>query len=68
MEKLYATATGIYAHADFDGPPPMPHQEVYSAEQVDRLVKTLRDYLALRSLDGRPERQALRDQLTALSR
>lgn len=41
----------------------MPFDEVYNAAAVDELVKTLTAYLELSSIDGRAERQPLREKL-----
>jgi len=67
IEKKYATATEIYTWDDFEGPPPFGgFEEVYAAQEVDALVKCLRDYLKMGSIDGRPERRVLRDKLAEI--
>ncbi len=66
MKIRYAAATGIYDQEDFKGPPPWPYYEVVDAKEVAELTEALREYLALASIDGKPERQALRQRLKRL--
>lgn len=41
MNKYYATATGLYSDKDWGGPPPMPYDIVYKADEVDQKIRDL---------------------------